>query len=249
MKHIRKNSIGTVLMVMFMGFSLSGCSTKDTSSVSEVEKTESISDNHIDTHADVQEEIPIEFAELSNEQIAGVPPLEEVTQEILYNMTLDEFKALIYVYCPNYKEIYGVESEMTDELWESLRYVISYQLYGTVSYTPDSNKYDEEELAEAQISQMIMQLEELGLSYSDFDEIETDDLQMLALSFKDASDEDISKCLLEHADVESSELTEENLDLFRDAMAAEFQLAYKIRCLLVDYPSIDINAIENKKEE
>ena len=241
----QKTPARLIAVVVATALSLSGCGKSELANTYE----ESVSDNQVvqEVQESVQDEsIPSEFAELSKEILENVPPLEDVTQEQLYDMSLDEFKALIYTYCPNYREVYQINGDMTDELWESLRYVVSYQLYGTVTYSPSIDEVSDEDLAKAQITTMITDLDNLGVSYRSLDELETDDLQMLALSFKNASSDDVKKCLAEYADVDVSSISEEDVEVFREAMATEFQLAYKIRSLLIDFPEIDIDELTSE---
>lgn len=232
-----------VAVVFATALSLSGCGQAksneevsiETVSANQLEVQESVSDNSI----------PDDFADLTQEQIDNVLPIEEITQEKLYDMSQDEFRAFVYAYCPNFRSVYNVTGEMTDDLWESLRYVMSYQLFGTVTYTPAVNEVTDEDIAKAQIKTMMEQLESIGISYDSFDGIETDDLQMFAYSFKNATNEDLRKCLEEFCEEDYSDATDEELEELKEVMSAEFQLAYKIRTMLLDYPDINIEELGN----
>lgn len=236
----RKCSAKLVAVVFATALLLVGCGKEDTP-VTE----ETISENTVRSGGAISAEeiLPEEFADLTQEQLDAVPELETITQQQLYEMSNAEFRALIYKYCPNYKEIYGITSEMTEDKWNSFRMVVSYQLFGKISYTPTYEELDDDVVARGYVKSLLESLENLNVSYNYFDDLEADDCSQLASSFEDASDEELVYCLEQITEEDYSSLTMEELDELRQVFVAEFSTVASIKNVLEEYPEIDIDSI------
>lgn len=144
MRILKKTRI-LAAMLVFASIAVIGCGTKNEQALeTDIEVEQSVSENSLE----VEEEN--EFSDLSQELIDNVPKEEDYesfTQKDLFSMSKDEFRAFIYVYCPNYRDVFNISKDkvMEDTDWESLRSLVSYQFFG--SLWDVSNVKDNYELA------------------------------------------------------------------------------------------------------
>lgn len=128
----------TAVVVLITAIAVTGCGTrnekikdaqiKEEASPSAVLDRGTISENSTEEYVFDPEH---EFDDLTEEMLDVVPEVEDLTQDELFEMSVDEFRAFISVRSPDYRTVYGVgDKEMTDEDWESLRCLISYRLFG-----------------------------------------------------------------------------------------------------------------------
>ena len=75
-----------------------------------------------------------EFDDITQEMLDAVPDLETITEEEFASLDTNQFRAFIAKYSPEYRAVYGIESnkQMTDEDWLSLKYLVNYRLFGTL---------------------------------------------------------------------------------------------------------------------
>lgn len=79
-------------------------------------------------------EIAEEFSDIPIEVYNTIPHIDNITQDELFNMDLQQIRAFISVFEPNYRDVYIITEEkvMEEEDWEMVRLLLSYQLYGTI---------------------------------------------------------------------------------------------------------------------
>lgn len=97
-------------------------------------------------------EIPEEFADIPVEVYDTIPLIDDITQEELFAMDIQQIRAFVSVYEPNYRSVYIITEDkvMEDEDWEAVRTLLSYQLYGTIhNATAEGEEIDFEEMAES----------------------------------------------------------------------------------------------------
>lgn len=80
------------------------------------------------------ESIPVEFLDVDKSVYDTLPTINTITIDELYGFSIDQLRAFISLYAPNYREMYIIdeETEMTEEKWDLLRSVIGYDLFGTI---------------------------------------------------------------------------------------------------------------------
>lgn len=88
-----------------------------------------------------------EFSNIDQEELDQAIDAEDITKEIFQNMPLDEFRVFVAKNFPNYREIYHIEEDkvMTDDDWQSVKYLMSYQLYGEFIYPEEEGEETTEE--------------------------------------------------------------------------------------------------------
>lgn len=80
------------------------------------------------------ETIPEEFADIEKEVYDSVPTINSITIEQLFDLSIDQLRAFVSLYAPDYRALYQIDSDlvMEEEHWNTLRSIISYQLFGTI---------------------------------------------------------------------------------------------------------------------
>lgn len=154
-----------------------------------------------------------EFADLSEELLNSVPDIEKMSQDDLFAMSIDEFRAFIATYSPKYRAVYKIKNDtvMTDEDWESLRHLVSYNMFGSLWYRPPVSVSDNTmteavyEITEED-TEMIEELDEVieQITYSSTEEF----IGFLAILLED---EDTADDLTDLTDEEITLLKEEIL--------------------------------------
>lgn len=87
-------------------------------------------------------EIPEEFIDIPIEVYDTIPHINDITQNELFTMDLQQIRAFVSVFEPNYRDVYSISEDkiMENEDWEMVRLLLSYQLYGSIR-----NPYEEDE--------------------------------------------------------------------------------------------------------
>lgn len=95
-----------------------------------------------------------EFADITQEELDSAIDAEDITREVFESMPLDEFRVVVAKNFPNYREIYQIKEDkvMTADDWQSVKYLMSYQLYGEFIY-PEEEEVENEETEETEESE------------------------------------------------------------------------------------------------
>lgn len=225
----------TAVVVLVTAIAVTGCGTKDeetkktqikeeTSSSAVLERN-TVSGNTSETYVFDPEH---EFDDLTEEMLNSVPEVEDLTQDELFKMSVDEFRAFISVRSPDYRNVYGVgDKEMTDEDWESLRCLISYRLFGELwpsTYVETEAQDGEEE----SVSENSLFYEE-NEYYLDEEEVTDEEIDEIKEYLETLSDEDFIS-IIEGIYQENygeplglSDFTEEELLEFRNEISVGLQ--------------------------
>lgn len=83
--------------------------------------------------------VPEEFADIKKEVYDTIPTINAITIEQLFSLSVDQLRAFVSLYAPDYKTMFQIDNDlvMEEEHWNTLRSIISYQLFGTIR---DPNK-------------------------------------------------------------------------------------------------------------
>lgn len=139
--NMRQNRIRTAAAVLSAAVFLSGCGFTEKTEETEVSSVTDVSGNmnvlDRDLAAGIKEKTDStqqDFAGLTEEQLAAVPDIESMTKEDMFAMDIDAFRAFMAVYSPDFRKYYNISDEtvMTDEQWETLRHLVSYNLFGEI---------------------------------------------------------------------------------------------------------------------
>lgn len=164
-------AIATISMVAI----LTGCNSKKETVSEEIVADTDIFEEEIPTdETDVvvtdfekkyglkYEDLPEEFSDINIEVYDTIPSLADITKSELFGMSIEQIRAFVSVYEPNYRANYtiGEEKEMEDSDWETVRLLLSYQLFGSIRYNADE---DENSLNESEVVENA--LEETNDSY------------------------------------------------------------------------------------
>lgn len=118
-----------------------------------------------------------EFLDLSEELMESVPDIDTITEEEFAAMDTDQFRAFIATYSPEFRSVYGIESDkiMTDEDWLSLKHLVNYRLFGTLWFDLPNEEFEESVLTEEEQISAIEQakLEVYDVTNEDIDNIIT----------------------------------------------------------------------------
>lgn len=150
MKRSAKNTLLTMTAIAMSVAVFCGCgksnSNNFTDAVNEVtnvvEQTVDQKSNYVDENEDGRisaseidfSNIPSEFADIDRSTYENLPTLSTVTIEELYSLSIDEFRAFVSLYAPDYRNLYAIDStkEMKEKDWNNLRSLIGYELFGSI---------------------------------------------------------------------------------------------------------------------
>ncbi len=77
-----------------------------------------------------------DFKGITDEMMEAVPDIKTLTEEQFFAFELDEFRAFVKKYAPNFRSSYSVTHDyFSPSDWSSLRYVMAYQLFGTTGFS------------------------------------------------------------------------------------------------------------------
>ena len=93
---------------------------------------------------------------------SDVPNITEMSKAEILSLTPAEIKESVETYLPNYKEIYRINKDMTDDDWKALASIICVQLYG--SATIESTASTEEEVNDIYTTPTYADIEPMTLS-------------------------------------------------------------------------------------
>lgn len=186
--------------------------------VEELSVVEEVEENLIDS----------EFGDIPQEILDSVIDIEEITEEHLRDMTIDEFKAFIKKYSPNYRTVYNIPSDkvMEDKDWETLKMLVNYNLFGklwlkeeSVSENSVSNNSIEKEIdKEKELFFEAVEWKESGLTIEDIEE--------MILLVNDTDVEELKETLLgifienDYEEEELSEMDKEKLEELKENLLA-----------------------------
>ena len=216
---INLNKIKMIMAMVFFTIVviLSGCGKEEPLNEVVVEKNEEILVEN--------EEFSIEheFDDLSEEILNNVPNLDTLTQEQLRDMTIDEFRAFIKVYCPDFRNVYSITSngEMSKEDWETLKRLVNYNLFNELWFESEdsisSNSVSENEVIENE-SAFIKAVEWSESGYT------VEEIEEMILIISESENEVLKSLLLEvfkenDFDMENLEnIDEESLEFLKTEM-------------------------------
>lgn len=132
-----------------------------------------------------------EFDDLTEEMLAAVPDIETMTQEDLFAMSIDEFRAFVAAYCPDYREYYGVREDMvmTDDDWQSLRSLMSYNMFGKMWYQSGTDAGDRQ-LAGEDVEDSMYEI-----AYPD-DEVSSEDMEEMIAAIESMTDTEFRELII-----------------------------------------------------
>lgn len=145
--------IPCAIAVISMAAIVAGCGSKTVGEGENLELSDlvlaTVSDNTLSLVSDDSEfkqrfgmeysEIAEEFSDIPIEVYDTIPHVNDITQDELFEMDLQQIRAFISVFEPNYREVYIITEDkvMEDEDWEMVRLLLSYQLYGSIRNSSD----------------------------------------------------------------------------------------------------------------
>lgn len=90
------------------------------------------------------EKIPDEFSDIEKTVYTDLPTIHAITIEELYAFNIDQIRAFVSIYAPDYRTMYGIKKdlEMDDTAWNNLRALIGYELFGTIRNPNADNLMD-----------------------------------------------------------------------------------------------------------
>ena len=120
----------TLALLLSLCF-LCGCSNKE----AKEEPTEYAEYTPPDKKEEQPKEIVNDWEGVTDELMEEVADIEKITEEEFFSMSLNEYKAFVKTYSPNFRDAYRVNHDIfSPSDWEQLRYIMAYQLFGTTGY-------------------------------------------------------------------------------------------------------------------
>lgn len=242
----------TTIAVFSTAIVLSGCATKDTP-VKEEQTEEALlsdevlhptetSNNSVEKAFDPKHE----FDDITEEMIATLPDPETMTEEEFLSLSVEQFRAFVSVYIPDYRSLYAVntDTEFTETEWNSLKALVNYRIFGHLSYaipsdTVSDNSIDNvptvsgnslESVSEDEMQDAIKEDIDANATDETSNSMSVEEIDELIIALQSSSDEELlafmQSLFSEEASVSDiSNLTEEEIEECRQALISECQRA------------------------
>lgn len=143
-----KKSMHLIMATTLLVAIFTGCSTKDKIEEKTTEISEAIeSDLNLPNNEDFEGEdgyihsdsidfdsITEEFKDIDPSVYDTLPTITSLTREQLFDFSIDQLRAFVSLYAPDYRQLYIIDDDlvMEEKEWNTLRSIISYQLFGTL---------------------------------------------------------------------------------------------------------------------
>jgi len=173
--HIQAAVVLSLITIAVMGCGVENKEELKEEAIILHEEKESVSSNTVN-----------EFSDLSQELIEQARDPNKLTQEELANMSVDELRAMIHVYAPNYRSSFQIDPDkvMEEKDWESLRHLINYSLFGTLWFESQEVDFEEVQWGEINLSK------ELSILQANESHFLAKDLDPLIEEFSNATDQE-----------------------------------------------------------